>query len=391
MVAKVPVGIIGCGNISPAYIKGCRMFEILDLVAVADIDMSRAQNRAAEHNVPVACTVEELLANPDIKIVINLTTPKAHTAVNLAAIAAGKNVHCEKPLAVDRKDGAKVLAAAKEKGVLVGCAPDTFFGAGIQTSRKLIDDGWIGTPVAATAFMTCHGHEGWHPDPEFYYEVGGGPMLDMGPYYLTALVNLMGSISRVTGSARITFPERVIGSQPKRGKRIPVEAATHVAGVMDFASGAVGTIITTFDVWFANLPRIEIYGHHDLRCLVRQLAAHRDLRQRRLARRPRSEHLRRRGEGAPGGRAGVERYPVDVPLRGEQPQHRGGRHGLRADHWPAASRQRRPGLPRARCDAGLRRRLERRQTHRDHQRRAATCGVAVGAAPRDAGRMRRKT
>ena len=260
MVAKVPVGIIGCGNISPAYIKGCRMFEILDLVAVADIDMSRAQNRAAEHNVPVACTVEELLANPDIKIVINLTTPKAHTAVNLAAIAAGKNVHCEKPLAVDRKDGAKVLAAAKEKGVLVGCAPDTFFGAGIQTSRKLIDDGWIGYPVAATAFMTCHGHEGWHPDPEFYYEVGGGPMLDMGPYYLTALVNLMGSISRVTGSARITFPERVIGSQPKKGKRIPVEAATHVAGVMDFASGAVGTIITTFDVWFANLPRIEIYG-----------------------------------------------------------------------------------------------------------------------------------
>ncbi len=260
MVEKVPVGIIGCGNISPAYIKGCRMFEILELIAVSDIDMQRARHRAAEFDIPIACTVEELLANPDIKIVVNLTTPKAHTAVNLAAIAAGKNVHCEKPLAVDRADGARVIAAAREKGVLVGCAPDTFFGAGIQTCRKLIDDGWIGEPVAATAFMTCHGHESWHPDPEFYYEIGGGPMLDMGPYYLTALVNLMGPIGRVTGSARITFPERIIGSQPKRGKRIVVETPTHVAGVMDFASGAIGTIITTFDVWFANLPRIEIYG-----------------------------------------------------------------------------------------------------------------------------------
>jgi predicted dehydrogenase len=143
---------------------------------------------------------------------------------------------------------------------LLGCAPDTFFGGGIQTCRKLIDDGWIGQPVAATAFMTCHGHESWHPDPEFYYEVGGGPMLDMGPYYLTALVNLMGPIKRVTGSTRITFPERVITSQPKYGKRIKVEAATHVAGVMDFAGGAVGTIITSFDIWFANLPRIEVYG-----------------------------------------------------------------------------------------------------------------------------------
>jgi predicted dehydrogenase len=260
MVAKVPVGIIGCGNISPAYIKGCRMFDILDLVAVSDIDMSRARNRASEFNVPTACTVDELLANPDIKIVINLTIPKAHAEVNMAAIAAGKNVHCEKPLAVNRADGQRTVAAANAKGVLLGCAPDTFFGGGIQTCRKLIDDGWIGYPVAATAFMTCHGHEGWHPDPEFYYEMGGGPMLDMGPYYLTALVNLMGPVSRVTGSARITFPERVIGSQPKKGKRIVVETPTHVAGVMDFASGAVGTIITTFDVWAANLPRIEIYG-----------------------------------------------------------------------------------------------------------------------------------
>jgi predicted dehydrogenase len=260
MTPKVKIGIIGCGNISPAYIKGCRAFEILDLVACADIDMARARNRAAEFNIPLACTVEELLANPEIKIVVNLTTPKAHTEVNLAAIAAGKNVHCEKPLALTREEGQRVLAAAKERGVLVGCAPDTFLGGGIQTCRKLIDDGWIGEPVAATAFMTCHGHESWHPDPEFYYQVGGGPMLDMGPYYLTALVNLIGPIRRVTGSTRITFPERLITSQPKYGTRIKVEVATHVAGVMDFANGAIGTIITSFDVWAANLPRIEIYG-----------------------------------------------------------------------------------------------------------------------------------
>ena len=260
MPAKIPVAIIGCGNISPAYIKGCRMFPILDLVAVSDIDMNRARNRAAEHNITRACTVEELLADPDIKIVVNLTIPKAHAAVNLAAIAAGKSVHAEKPLAVTREDGARTVAAAREKGVLLGCAPDTFFGGGIQTCRKLIDDGWIGEPIAATAFMMCHGHEHWHHDPEFYYEAGGGPMLDMGPYYLTALVNLMGPIARVTGSTRITFPERVITSQPKYGKRVPVETPTHIAGVLDFANGAVGMIITTFDVWFANLPRIEIYG-----------------------------------------------------------------------------------------------------------------------------------
>ena len=260
MARKVKVGVIGCGNISPAYFKGMRVFDnILDVVACADIDMSRAHARAAEYGVR-ACTDEELLAIPDIEIVVNITWPKAHTLVNMMAIEAGKNVHCEKPLAVNRADGAKTIAAAKAKGVRVGCAPDTFLGGGIQTCRKLIDDGWIGNPVAAVAIMTCHGHESWHPDPEFYYEIGGGPMLDMGPYYLTALVNLIGPIKRVTGSTRITYPERVITSQPKNGKRITVETPTHIAGVLDFANGAVGTIITSFDVWSANLPRIEIYG-----------------------------------------------------------------------------------------------------------------------------------
>jgi predicted dehydrogenase len=260
MPEKVKVGIVGCGNISPAYFKGCRAFSILDVVACADIDLARARARAEEFGAARACSVDELLADPEIEIVVNLTIPKAHAQVNLAAIAAGKNVHCEKPLAVTREDGQKTLAAAREKGVLLGCAPDTFMGGGIQTCRKLIDDGWIGEPVALTAFMTCHGHESWHPDPEFYYELGGGPMLDMGPYYLTALVNLVGPVARVTGSTRVTFAERVITSQPKHGKHVRVETPTHIAGVMDFANGAVGTIITSFDVWFADLPRIEIYG-----------------------------------------------------------------------------------------------------------------------------------
>jgi predicted dehydrogenase len=210
--------------------------------------------------VPRACTTEELLADPEIQIVINITTPNSHAEVAFAVLEANKCVYNEKPLAIRREDGQRILEIAKEKGLLVGGAPDTFLGGGIQTCRKLIDDGWIGEPIAATAFMLGHGHESWHPDPEFYYKVGGGPMFDMGPYYLTALVNLVGPVRRVTGSTRITFPERTITSQPKYGTKITVDIPTHVVGVLDFQNGAIGTIITSFDVWGAQVPRIEIYG-----------------------------------------------------------------------------------------------------------------------------------
>src|SRR5262245_6033515 len=257
MLPKVKVGVVGCGKISGAYFEHCKAFEILDMAACADIDHDRAVAAAKEFGIPKACSVEELLADPEIQIVLNLTVPQAHAEVNLAAIAAGKHVYAEKPLAVTREDGQQTLAAAKERGVLVGCAPDTVLGGGIQTCRKLIDDGAIGVPVAATAFMMSHGPESWHPNPGFYYLTGGGPMLDMGPYYLTALITLIGPIRRVTGSTRITFPERVATSQARFGERLPVEVATHAAGVIDFANGAVGTIITSFDVWFANLPRSE--------------------------------------------------------------------------------------------------------------------------------------
>ena len=257
---RVKVGIVGCGTISRVYLRNARTFEILDVVAVADLVPERARARAEEFGVPRACTTEELLADPEIDLVVNLTIPKAHAEVALAALEAGKHVYNEKPLAIRREDGRQLVETARARGLLVGCAPDTFLGGGLQTCRRLIDEGAIGEPVAATAFMMSHGHESWHPDPAFYYQAGGGPMFDMGPYYLTALVTLIGPVRRVTGSARITFPERTITSQPKYGQKIQVEVPTHVAGIMDFASGAIGSIITSFDVWAAQLPWIEIYG-----------------------------------------------------------------------------------------------------------------------------------
>jgi predicted dehydrogenase len=259
MVARANVGIIGCGNISDTYFKNCAKFENLRVAACADLDASRAAAKAATYNIR-ALTVPDLLNDPEVDLVINLTVPQAHTEVNLAALAAGKHVYTEKPLAVAREDGRRTLEAAQTKGLRVGSAPDTFLGAGLQTCRKLIDDGVIGEPVAATAFMLGHGPESWHPDPEFFYKAGAGPMFDMGPYYLTALISLLGPVRRVTGSARISFAERTITSQPHYGKKIVVETPTHLAAVLDLTRGPVATLITSFDVWGGNVPRIEIYG-----------------------------------------------------------------------------------------------------------------------------------
>ncbi len=260
MANKTKVGVIGCGNISSIYLEVGQTFECMQIAAVADLISERAQAQAARFNIPRACSVQELLADPEIEIVINLTIPNAHASVGLAAVEAGKSVYNEKPLTTQREEACQLLELAQAKGVRVGGAPDTFLGGGLQTCRKLIDDGWIGEPVAATAFMLCHGHESWHPAPAFYYQVGGGPMFDMGPYYLTALVSLLGPVKRVTGSTRITFPERTVTSQPQYGTKVNVEVPTHIAGVLDFANGAIGTMVTSFDVWSAEVPRIEIYG-----------------------------------------------------------------------------------------------------------------------------------
>lgn len=257
---QVNVGIIGCGNISGIYLEMGQTFEILNITALADILPDRAKAQAEKYHIPRVLSVEEMLADRSIDIILNLTIPNAHAEVAFKALEAGKSIYNEKPLAITREDGQKMLALAKSKGLLVGGAPDTFLGGGLQTCRKLIDDGWIGIPVAATAFMLCHGHESWHPSPEFYYKVGGGPMFDMGPYYLTALIALMGPVRRVTGSARGTFPTRLITSKPLDGTVITVDVPTHVAGVLDFTNGAIATIITSFDVWAHNMPCIEIYG-----------------------------------------------------------------------------------------------------------------------------------
>ena len=254
------IGLIGCGNISDQYLTNLPRLPGINVKACADSVMERAKARALEYGIPEFLKVDELLERDDIELVVNLTIPKAHCEVSTRIINAGKHAYSEKPLAVRRSDGAKILESAKRMNKSAGCAPDTFLGAGIQTCRNLIDKGAIGEPIAATAFMANHGPEHGHPDPGFYYEVGGGPMLDMGPYYLTALINLMGPISSVSGMTRKTFEERTITSESLFGTKIDVEIPTHIAASLRFVNGAIGTIITSFDIWGSQLPRIEIYG-----------------------------------------------------------------------------------------------------------------------------------
>lgn len=271
---KINLGIIGCGAISGIYIQNSYRLSNLRLAALADLDPARPAAKIEEiktsyaaewklpgtPELPRTCSVDALLADPSVELVLNLTVPKVHAQVSRQILNAGKHVYSEKPLAISRHDSAALLKLAADKGLLTGCAPDTFLGGGLQTARKLIDDGWIGTPLGCVAFMTCPGHESWHPDPEFYYQAGGGPLFDMGPYYLTALVHLLGPIKRVSGAARATYPTRTITSQKKHGTVIPVETPTHIASTLEFAGGPIGTMLMSFDVYGANLPRIEIFG-----------------------------------------------------------------------------------------------------------------------------------
>lgn len=257
---KMKVGIIGCGNVSDKYAEASRKFDGLSLVACADLDLGRAQALAGRYAIPRALRVDQLLADGEIDAVINLTVPAVHGAVALEILRGGKHVYSEKPLAQKRREAREMIGLAREKNLRVGCAPDTFLGAGLQTCRALIDEGAIGEPVGGAAFMMGPGVERWHPDPGFFYRKGGGPLFDMGPYYLTALTTLLGPVRRVCGSARSSFPERVIGSQPLAGQKIPVETPTHIAAVLDFESGPIVTFTTSFDVQAHGMPPIEIYG-----------------------------------------------------------------------------------------------------------------------------------
>lgn len=259
MTEPVRVGLIGCGTISPAYLKASATFEVMHIVACADINQAAAKARSEEFGIP-ALSVDSLLSDSGIEVVLNLTVPKAHVEVNRLALDAGKHAYCEKPLGVDPAAALAVDALAREKGLRIGCAPDTFLGGGHQTCRKLIDEGAIGQVVSGTATMMGPGHESWHPSPAFYYEAGGGPLFDMGPYYITALVNMLGPVGRVAAITSRAREERLITSKPLDGTRIPVETDTHVSGVLEFVGGAVVTMIMSFDVWFHDNRPIQLHG-----------------------------------------------------------------------------------------------------------------------------------
>ncbi len=258
----VKIGIVGIGAISGIYLENItHVFKEIEIIGVCDLVRERAEKAVEKYQIPKLYEdMHELFSDKEVDIVLNLTRPYEHFEVTSAAIKAGKHVYSEKPLGATYEEGIKLVQMAKEAGVEIGGAPDTFLGAGIQTCRKLIDDGFIGTPVGASAFMVCRGHETWHPDPEFYYKFGGGPMLDMGPYYLTALVNLLGPIVKTTGFVKKSFPKRTITSEPFNGKVIDVDVPTYITGIMEFEQGAIGSIFTTFDAYRAEVPRIEIYG-----------------------------------------------------------------------------------------------------------------------------------
>ncbi|GAA4059523.1 Gfo/Idh/MocA family oxidoreductase [Streptomyces shaanxiensis] len=254
------VGVVGLGVISRAYLDTLAGHPAVRITAVADLDASRSAAVAAEVPGVAALPVEELLSSPDVDTVLNLTVPAAHAEIALGAIGHGKNVYGEKPLAADFAAAQAVVEAAARAGVGVGCAPDTVLGTGIQTARAAVAAGGIGRPQFASAVMVTPGHEGWHPHPDFYYTAGGGPLLDMGPYYLTSLVHLLGPVRAVIGAAGRLRHERVIGSGPRAGERIPVEVDSHVSGVLEHVSGALTTLTTSFDGVATTAAPIEVHG-----------------------------------------------------------------------------------------------------------------------------------
>lgn len=258
LAVALRIGIVGCGNIAPIYLQNLSRWPETTPVAVTDLDQAKAASFAAKFSVRAIPSLTELLQDPQVDAVLNLTTPLDHARVSKAALEAGKHVYSEKPLAATTGDARELVQLAGQKGFRLGCAPDTFLGAGLQTAIACLNAGEIGTPVACTAAMMCGGHEGWHPSPEFYYKPGGGPLFDMGPYYLTALVALLGPVGRVQASARASFPSRT--SEQLKGQEIQVETPTHIGGSIDFCAGPIGALLMSFDVLHHNVPCLEIYG-----------------------------------------------------------------------------------------------------------------------------------
>ncbi|MBQ8718694.1 MAG: Gfo/Idh/MocA family oxidoreductase [Clostridia bacterium] len=256
------IGIVGVGCISGIYLENItKVFSDVDVIGVCDLIRERAESAVKRYRIPKLYeNMHELFADDEVDIVLNLTRPYQHYEVSRAALLAGKHVYSEKPLGASWEEGVELVRLAEEKGLMIGGAPDTFLGAGIQTCRKLIDEGAIGDVVGATAFMTGHGPESWHPDPAFFYQYCGGPMMDMGPYYVTALINLLGGVKRVGGMVATPFAEREATCKEHYGEMLPVSVPTSYYGVLEFASGVVASIMTSFDIYGAKLPIIEIYG-----------------------------------------------------------------------------------------------------------------------------------
>jgi len=258
-MADLGVGIIGCGNISTAYLKLAPLFKGLEMRAVADINMKAAQVQAEAFSVK-AQTVEDLLANDDLDVIVNLTIPAAHFSISKQILEAGKHVYSEKPLVLTLEEGEELRALAASKDLRVGCAPDTFLGGAHQMARARIDEGLIGTITSGTCHVMSHGPEGWHPNPDFFYAPGGGPMLDLGPYYVANLINLIGPVKRVAALTSSPMKTRPIGSGARKGESVPVLTPTNIHALLEFQSGATITMSTSWDVWAHRHGNTEIYG-----------------------------------------------------------------------------------------------------------------------------------
>ncbi|WP_370228392.1 Gfo/Idh/MocA family protein [Cognatishimia sp.] len=261
------VGLIGTGRISDIYLKTLKKYKGVDVTACGSLNLEESKAKAAEYSIPKVATPEEIIADPDIDGILNLTIPAAHANVSMAALNAGKHVYSEKPLVSDLADGRRILDRAADLGLAVGNAPDTFLGGRWQAVRKLIDQGVIGRPTGVMAFVGTHGTERHHPNPDFYYQAGGGPMLDLGPYYLSAMVFCLGPLKRVAGLSNRAFQTREIENGPRQGFQMPVEVDTHVQGLLEFETGVVGSITMSFDVWDSETPRFEIYGENGVICV----------------------------------------------------------------------------------------------------------------------------
>ena len=257
--APLGVGIVGCGNISSAYLDLAPLFGAIEVRACADLDAARARERAAQFGV-AARGVEELLASDDVDVVVNLTVPAAHAEVSRLALEADKHVYSEKPLALSVADGEALVALAAERGRRIGSAPDTFLGGAQQRARALVDSGALGRVTGATAHVMSFGMEHWHPDPDFFYRPGAGPVLDVGPYYVTALVQLLGPVAKVSAMSATPRAEREIGSAPRAGERVLVQTPTTVHATLEFEGGALATFGASWDVEAHGHRPIELYG-----------------------------------------------------------------------------------------------------------------------------------